>query len=140
MTYADLIQRLQNERDLVERLNDHLQKELDLISAGDVQTLEESMPLKQKLIRGIAEIRGGNETPAGDPMPEEAHAMRTLQQELIGLWKKAIGLNEISKNLVNQRLFEINDQLEIYFSGLKEGYSKDGRKSSIRTHTIKTGA
>lgn len=139
MTYADIIRRLEKEKELVENLNVLLQTELDLISAGDVQKLEESMPAKQKILKGIADNRKDNDTPLGDPLPEQAQAMRTLQQELIGLWKKASGLNEISKNLVNQRLFEINEQLEIFFDGLKEGYSRDGKRSSGSLHTIKTG-
>lgn len=140
MTYADLIQRLQKEKELVEKLNTHLKKELDLISEGDVQAIEESMPLKQKLMKNIAHNRKDNETPQGEPLPDQAHMIRTLQQELIRLWKKATGMNETSKNLVNQRLFEINDQLEVFFAGLKDGYSRDGRKSGVSAHTIKTGA
>jgi hypothetical protein len=140
MTYMDLIQRLQQEKELVERLNAHLQRELDLITEGNVQTLEESMPAKQKLLKGIADNRQDGEEPQGEPLPEQAQRIRALRQELAGLWKKASGLNEISKNLVNQRLFEINDQLEIFFAGLKDGYSKDGRKSTLSLHTIKTGA
>ena len=67
MTYADLIQRLQQEKELVERLNAHLQRELDLITEGNVQTLEESMPAKQKLLMGIADNRQGDEEPQGEP-------------------------------------------------------------------------
>jgi hypothetical protein len=140
MTYADVIQRLQQEKELVERLNTHLQSELDLITEGNVQTLEESMPAKQKLLKGIADNRQGDEEPQGEPWPEQAQIIRTLQQDLVGLWKKASGLNDISKNLVNQRLFEINDQLEIFFAGLKDGYTRDGKKSAVSLHTIKTGA
>lgn len=140
MTYADMIQRLQKEKELVESLNSHLEKELDLISEDDVQTLEESMPHKLKLIRGVADNRAGDEAPMGEPLPGQAQIIRTLQQELIVLWKKASGFNEISKKLVNQRLFEINDQLEIFFAGLKDGYSRDGKRSAACSHTIKTGA
>jgi hypothetical protein len=140
MTYADMIQRLQKEKELVESLNSHLEKELDLISDGDVQTLEESMPHKLKLIKGIADNRAGDDVPQGEPLPGQAQMIRTLQQELIVLWKKASGFNEISKKLVNQRLFEINDQLEIFFAGLKDGYSRDGKRSAVCSHTIKTGA
>lgn len=141
MTYADMIQRLQKEKGLVESLNSHLEKELDLISEGDVQTLEESMPHKLKLIRGIADNRAGDEeVPEGEPLPDQAQMIRALQQELIVLWKKASGFNDISKKLVNQRLFEINDQLEIFFAGLKDGYSRDGKRSAACYHTIKTGA
>ena len=139
MTYADMIQMLQREKELVEKLNVYLQKELDLITKGDVQSLEESMPPKQKILRSIADNRNTAGTPDGDPLPEEAKNMRSLKNELIVLWKKAGGLNETAKKLVNQRLFDINDQLEIFFAGLKDGYSKDGRRSSASPHTIKTG-
>ncbi|HVN70664.1 MAG TPA: hypothetical protein VMU10_01470 [Desulfomonilia bacterium] len=135
-----LIEMMQREKDLVEKLNKHLQKELDLISEGDIQTLEESMPHKQKLLKGIIENREGSDTPQGEPMPEYAEMMRSLQQDLVVLWKMASGLNDLSKQFVVQRLNEIDDQLEIFFAGLKDGYSKDGKKSSISLHTIKTGA
>jgi hypothetical protein len=140
MTYADLIQRLQQEKELVERLNAHLQRELDLITEGNVQTLEESMPAKQKILMSIADNRQGDKEPQGEPLPEQAQIIRTFRHGLVRLWKKASGLNEISKKLVNQRLFEINDQLEIFFAGLKDGYTRDGKKSAISLHTIKTGA
>jgi len=140
MTYVALIEMMQREKDLVEKLNKHLQKELDLISEGDIQTLEESMPHKQKLLKGIIENREGSDTPQGEPMPEYAEMMRSLQQDLVVLWKMASGLNDLSKQFVVQRLNEIDDQLEIFFAGLKDGYSKDGKKSSISLHTIKTGA
>jgi hypothetical protein len=140
MTYADIIQRLQQEKELVEKLNTHMQMELELISSGDVQSLEESMPAKQKLLKSIAEVREDNEVPEGEPMPEHAKTIRGLQQDLVILWKKVSGLNDLSKQLVTQRLNEIDDQLEIFFASLKEGYSRDGKKSSIALHTIKTGA
>jgi hypothetical protein len=140
MTYTDVIEKLQQEKELVAKLNAHLQMELEFISGGNVQMLEESMPAKQKLLRVIAEVRRSNEVPPGEPMPEHAKTIRTLQQDLVVLWKTASGLNDLSKQFVNQRLSEIDDQLEIFFAGLKDGYSKDGKKSSISLHTIKTGA
>jgi hypothetical protein len=140
MTYTDFIQRLQQEKELVERLNAHLQRELDLITEGNVQILEESMSSKQKLLKGIADNRQGDEEPMEEPRPEQEQRIRILKQDLTILWKKASGLNEISKKLVTQRLFEINDQLEIFFAGLRDGYSRDGKKSAVSLHTIKTGA
>jgi hypothetical protein len=140
MTHADVIQRLQQEKELVERLNAHLQRELDLITEGNVQILEESMSSKQKLLKGIADNRQGDEEPMEEPWPEQEQRIRILRQDLSMLWKKASGLNEISKKLVTQRLFEINDQLEIFFAGLRDGYSRDGKKSAVSLHTIKTGA
>jgi hypothetical protein len=139
MTHTDFIQRLQQEKELVERLNAHLQRELDLITEGNVQILEESMSSKQKLLKGIADNRG-DEEPMEEPWPEQEQRIRILKQDLTILWKKASGLNEISKKLVTQRLFEINDQLEIFFAGLRDGYSRDGKKSAVSLHTIKTGA
>jgi hypothetical protein len=140
MTHTDFIQRLQQEKELVERLNAHLQRELDLITEGNVQILEESMSSKQKLLKGIADNRQGDEEPMEEPWPEQEQRIRILKQDLTILWKKASGLNEISKKLVTQRLFEINDQLEIFFAGLRDGYSRDGKKSAVSLHTIKTGA
>lgn len=140
MTYKDVIERLEREKDLMGELNAHLQKELELIASDDVQALEDSMPGKQKIIRSIAEIRRETEMPSSEPAPEEARRMRILQQDLVRLWKKAAGLNDISKKMVTQRLSEIDNTVQSFFSGLKEGYTREGRKSAISLHTIKTGA
>ncbi|HOS96420.1 MAG TPA: flagellar export chaperone FlgN [Deltaproteobacteria bacterium] len=140
MTYADIIKGLERERELVEELNAHLQKELDLIASGDVQVLEESMPAKQRIIKNIASNRKKADMPSHDPSPEDAKRMRKLQQELVRSWKKASGLNEISKQMVTQRLTDIDGAVQSFFGGLKERYSRDGRKSAISLHTIKTGA
>lgn len=139
MSYEDMIGRLEREKELVVQLNAHLQKELDLISEGNVQMLEDSMPAKQKIIKSIAANREGSGTPSSEPGPEEARRMRSLQQDLVRLWKKASGLNDLSKQMVNQRLSEIDEEVQAFFSGLKESYSRDGKKSAISLHTIKTG-
>jgi hypothetical protein len=139
MTYAEVIERLEREKALIGELNAHLDQELECISRGDVQMLEETMPNKQKIIKSIAENRNDNEMPQSDPEPRDAERMRSLRQDLIKLWRKATGLNDLSKSLVTQRLSDIEDQIEIFFNGLKSGYTRDGKKTSMGLHTIKTG-
>jgi len=140
MTYKEKIAMMQREKELVEKLNTHLQNELDLISEGNVQSLEDSMPSKQKLLKSIIKNREDSDMPQEEPMPEHADMMKSLEQDLVVLWKKASALNDISKKFVSQRLNEIDNQLKIFFTGLKGGYSKDGRKASVSLHTIKIGA
>lgn len=140
MTYAEVIIRLEREKTLVEELNTHLEQEVRCITCGDVQALEKTMPGKQKIIRSIAENRSDDETPQSDPGPEDAGRLRSLQQDLVGLWKKATGLNDLAKSMVTQRLSEIDQQVEIFFAGMKSGYTREGKKSPIALHTIKTGA
>lgn len=140
MAYAEMISKLEREKELIEDLNKRLEQEVAFIVGGDVQSLEETMPHKQKLIKNIAENRAEKEDlPRNDPEPEDADRIRLLQQDLSGLWKKTTGLNELSKSLVQQRLTDIDAQLEVFFTGMKKGYSRDGKKSSFDTHTIKTG-
>ncbi len=138
MTYAEVIERLEREKVLIGELNAHLEQELECISRGDVQALEETMPHKQKIIKSIAENRN-DEIPQADPGPEEVKRVRSLQQDLMKLWRKAAGLNNLSRSLVTQRLSEIEDQIEIFFAGLRSGYTRNGKKTSMGLHTIKTG-
>jgi hypothetical protein len=138
MTYAEVIERLEREKVLIGELNAHLEQELECISRGDVQALEETMPHKQKIIKSIAENRN-DEIPQADPEPEDVKRVRSLQQDLMKLWRKATGLNNLSRSLVTQRLSEIEDQIEIFFAGLRSGYTRDGKKTSMGLHTIKTG-
>ncbi len=138
MTYAEVIERLEREKVLIGELNAHLEQELECISRGDVQALEETMPHKQKIIKSIAENRN-EEMPQADPGPEEVKRVRSLQQDLMKLWRKATGLNNLSRSLVTQRLSEIEDQIEIFFAGLRSGYTRNGKKTSMGLHTIKTG-
>jgi hypothetical protein len=138
MTYAEVIERLEREKVLIGELNAHLEQELECISRGGVQVLEETMPHKQKIIKSIAENRN-DEIPQADPEPEEVKRVRSLQQDLMKLWRKATGLNNLSRSLVTQRLSEIEDQIEIFFAGLRNGYTRDGKKTSMGLHTIKTG-
>jgi len=141
MTYPEGIERLEREKELLEELVIQLEKELTSISQGNVQLLEESMPFKQRLIKSIAELREGTEVPCSGPVPEYTKRMRSLQQELMVLWKKATGLNDLSKKFVSQKLSEIEAQIDILFTGLKkDGYTKAGKKSAIPSHTIKAGA
>jgi hypothetical protein len=139
MTYAEMITRLELEKELVEELNRHLQQEIECISRGDVQALEGTMPLKQKIIANIASNRADREIPTVAPEPEFADRLRLLQQDLVGLWKKANGFNELSKSMVIQRLSDIDAQLEVFFAGVKKGYTREGKKSLVDLHTIKTG-
>jgi hypothetical protein len=139
MTYAEVIDRLEREKVLIGELNAHLEQELECISRGDVQALEETMPHKQKIIKSIAENRNDDEMPQADPEPEDVKRMRSLQQDLIKLWRKAAGLNDLSKSLVTQRLSDIEGQIEIFFNSLKSGYTRNGKKTSMGLHTIKTG-
>ena len=138
MTYTEVIESLEREKVLIGELNAHLEQELECISHGDVQVLEETMPHKQKIIKSIAENRN-DEIPQADPEPEEVKRVRSLQQDLMKLWRKATGLNNLSRSLVTQRLSEIEDQIEIFFAGLRNGYTRDGKKTSMGLHTIKTG-
>jgi len=138
MTYAEVIERLEREKVLIGELNAHLEQELECISRGDVQALEETMPHKQKIIKSIAENRN-DEIPQADPEPEDVKRVRSLQQDLMKLWRKATGLNNLSRSLVSQRLSEIEDQIEIFFAELRSGYTRDGKKTSMGLHTIKTG-
>jgi flagellar biosynthesis/type III secretory pathway chaperone len=139
MTYPEVIERLEREKELVQELNTHLQHEVDLISRGDVNALEESMPAKQRLIRKISEIRGESLVTDAAPEGEHAHRLGNIKQDLMVLWKKASGFNELSKQMVNQRLLEINSEVEVFFSSLKDGYTRDGKKSGTSPHTLKKG-
>jgi hypothetical protein len=140
MTYAEMITRLEREKELIEDLNKRLEQELDLISRDDIQTLEETMPLKEKIIKNIALNRGGGEKPQLAPDPEHATRIRSLQNDLSGLWKRLTGLNDLSKSLITRRLSDIDAQLEVFFTGMKKGYTREGKKSMVNPHTIKTGA
>ena len=141
MTYPEGIEMLEQEKELLKKLIIQLETELTFISEGDVQALEESMPLKQRLIKSIAELRERTEVPSSGSVPEHTKRVRSLQHELVVLWKKAAGLNDLSKKFVSQRLSEIEAQIDIFFTGLKkDSYTRDGKKSAIPSHTIKAGA
>lgn len=140
MNCSELIGRLRRECALMASLVDHLRLELELIAADDVQALEDSMPRKFKIIREIQEIRGEACVLEKEPSAEDAASLRSLQQELVGMWKEASGLNEISRDMVSKRLGEIDQAVQVFFSGLKNGYARDGKKAGISLHTLRTGA
>jgi len=138
--YTWMIGRIEREKELVERLTELLQEELEFIANQDVESLEESMPEKYRILHDIQENRREMGALEGEPNPRCAERIRLLQQELVMLWKRASGLNELSKSLVTGRLEEIGNQLEIFFSGEKNGYNRQGKKSGGFPRAINTGA
>lgn len=138
--YARIIGRIEREKELVKRLTELLREELEFITNQDVESLEESMPEKYRLLQDIAENRREMGALNGEPLPRCAERTRLLQQELVMLWKKATGLNELSKSLITGRLEEIGKQLDIFFSGEKSGYNRQGKKSGGFPRAINTGA
>lgn len=139
-TYAELITRLEKEKLLVGRLTDLLRKELESITVQEVETLEDSMPEKQQILSDIIENRKGRELIQREPLPQSASQIRILQQDLIKLWKTASGLNELSKTMVTDRLAEIDQQLEPFFTGGKAGYNRNGKKTKGLPRSVNTGA
>ena len=138
--YTRMIDRIEREKELVERLTELLQEELEFIANQDIESLEESMPEKYRLLQDIQENRRDMDTLEGEPHPRCAERIRLLQQELVMLWKRTSGLNELSKSLVTGRLEEIGNQLEIFFSGEKSGYNRQGKKAGGFPRAINTGA
>ncbi|MEA3223094.1 MAG: flagellar export chaperone FlgN [Thermodesulfobacteriota bacterium] len=130
---------LSEEKGLVLRLISLLEEELESVSNGDASRLEESMPQKQKLINKIIANRDCIILPDKGPSREDALKIRNLQQELIGLWRKATGLNEVSKGLVRKRLSEIDEQLKPFFPRPTTGYDKSGKRSTVSPNIIKGG-
>jgi len=140
MTNAEMRKRLEREKELILQLNLYLEKELTYIVNQDVETLEESMPDKYKLLRAIASNREGIEKFSQEHRGNHADEIRTIRNDLVGLWKKASGLNELSKSMVTGRLTEIGHQLEPFFVKDKAGYNRSGRKSRAMSRIVKTGA
>jgi len=137
--YADMILRLEREKEMVSRLTELLRQELDLITSQDVQGLEDSMPEKHRVLKEIAENRVGSQKIAGEPDSGEKTRIRTLQQDLICLWKTASGLNDLSKAMVNGRLSEIDRQLQPFYAGIRSGYDRDGKKTGMLYRRLNTG-
>ncbi|HQI00314.1 MAG TPA: flagellar export chaperone FlgN [Deltaproteobacteria bacterium] len=137
--YTDIVQRLKKEKELVGRLTELLQEEITFISNLDAEALENSLPEKMQVLYAIKENRQGSEMTEEDPVKQFAAQIRGLQQELIVLWKKASGLNELSKSMVTGRLTEIERQLEPFFTGTKSGYNRDGKRSRGFSRTVNTG-
>jgi len=126
---------LEREKTLLVELIDYLEQEVAYVIGGDVDKLEESMPHKKKILEAIAANRAGQGARSN---AEDAVAAR-IRRELGVLWKKAASLNETSKEMVNQRLSDIDLRLEPFFAGLKKGYDKSGKASKSVAHTIKSG-
>lgn len=137
--YTNIVKKLEKEKELVGRLTELLQQELTFITNQDAEALENSMPEKMQVLDNIKENRQGVGMIAEDPLPQSAAQIRGLQQELIVLWKKASGLNELSKSMVTSRLDEIERQLEPFFAGTKSGYNRDGKRSKVFSRTVNTG-
>ncbi|MCD6569524.1 MAG: flagellar export chaperone FlgN [Deltaproteobacteria bacterium] len=139
MTSNKVVKGLSEEKDLVLRLILLLEEELEFISNGEASKLEASMPQKQKLIDKIIANRDCITLSDKIPDREDAFTIRNLQQELIGLWKRLTGLNELSKGLVRKRLYEINEQLKPFFTRPTTGYDKSGKTSKDASNMIKVG-
>ena len=140
MTNSEIISRLEKEKDLIIRLTGHLEKELAYITNDDVDSLEDSMPDKYKLLKTIAKNREGFESITAEQASEYAEKIQGLKRDLKGLWEKASSLNALSKSMVGARLTEIDRQLEPFFAGTKVGYTRTGKKSRAFSRILKTGA
>ncbi len=136
---AEMIKRLETERDLVTRLTDLLREEVGFITEQNVTALEDSMPEKQLILKAIASNRQGREMTVRGPLPSEPAHVRALQQDLIRLWKSASGLNDLSKSMVRSRLSEIERELEPFLAGVKNSYNREGKKSGNMSRRVNTG-
>jgi len=139
MTYVEMADGLEKEKRLVQALIRHLEGELNHTVSGDVAELEESMPEKQEILESITKNRRNIKGGEGQPDSDLASRIRKLQQDLVGLWKKARGLNELSQRLVSRRLLEIERQLDIFFTGSELAYDRAGNKAKKRSHTFNLG-
>ena len=97
------------------------------------------MPEKYRILREIAENRQTTDASDKQPGPKFAERIRILQQELIVLWRKVSGFNDLSKSMVSARLDEIGRQLEVFFSGEECGYDRQGKKTNGLCRTVNTG-
>jgi hypothetical protein len=127
---------LEREKQLLMELIEYLEQEVSYVISGDVDKLEESMPHKKKILEDIAANRA--DQGRGQCNGDDAMAAR-IKRELGVLWKKVGSLNETSKEMINQRLTDIEHRLEPFFAGLKKGYDKSGKASKSVAHTIKSG-
>jgi hypothetical protein len=137
--YTNVVQRLEKEKELVGRLTELLRKELEIITNQDAEALEDSMPEKIQLLRTIKENRQGVDSIERESLFPYETRIQGLKQDLVVLWKKASGLNELSKSMVTGRLAEIERQLEPFFAGTKGGYTRDGKRSKGLYRTVNTG-
>jgi hypothetical protein len=134
-----MIRRLEREKELVVRLTELLKEEVEFITNQNVEALEDSMPEKQKVLREISMNRQGIDSACFDPSSALAPRMRHLKNDLIILWKKASGLNDLSKAMVTGRLAEIERELEPFLARSRTGYTRDGKKSGHLARTVLTG-
>ncbi len=140
MSYQQKIRCFKQEEELVRSLVNHLEKEVEFVMDGNVDALEESMPAKYAILEKIAANRKDMDEPENSaPVAEDAAVMRRLQQDLVKLWKRADGLNEISKNMVTKRLDDLDKQMEPFLSGTENGYSRQGKKTRYANSMIKGG-
>lgn len=137
--YSDMIERLEKEKVLVERLTVLLLDEVRFITDQNVAALEDSMPEKQRILVAIASNRQGREMISRGPLPPHASKVRDLQQDLLQLWTKASGLNDLSKTMVTSRLSEIDRELEPFVAGVKNSYNREGKKSGNTSRRVNTG-
>jgi hypothetical protein len=137
--FMDMIKRLETEKELVTRLTELLREEVAFITDQNVAALEDSMPEKQQVLHAIAHNRQGREMITRGPLPPNASRMRDLQQDLIMLWKRASGLNDLSKTMVTSRLSEIDQELEPFIAGVKDSYNRQGKKSGNISRRVNTG-
>jgi len=137
MKQNSILKGLSEEKCLASELAGILEKDVDYIIQGNADAIEESLPKKQKLIRKIDE--GRMEIHRSDIDPDETPKARILQQELVGLWRKINGLNELSKKLVTQRLTEVTEQLKPFILLSESGYTRSGKASKSISRIIKGG-
>jgi hypothetical protein len=137
--YADMIKGLEKEKELVIRLMELLREEVGFITDSNVAALEDSMPEKQQILHAIATNRQGREMIAREQQPPQASQVRDLQQDLVKLWRRASGLNDLSKTMVTSRLSEIERELEPFIAGVKNSYNREGKKSGNLSRRVNTG-
>jgi len=140
MKPKDIGEVLLQEKRLVSELAALMEKEVEDIIGGNVDALEESLPIKQAIVDSIAKCRYENAEYYTQPTePDNVTGVRALQQELIALWRKVSGLNRISKTLVERRLKEIGEQLKPFINSSKDVYTRSGMVSTRSSCIIKGG-
>ncbi len=137
--HADMIRRLERERELVSRLTELLKEEVGFITNQNVEALEDSMPEKQRVLHDISANRLGIDKACFEPASDIAPQIRHIRNDLIILWKKASGLNDLSKSMVTGRLAEIERELEPFMARSRTGYTRDGKKSGNLSRTVLSG-
>ena len=90
MTYAEMITRLEREKELIVDLNKRLEQEVSASSAETFSLSKRRCRTSRRSSRTSPENRQENDELAAErPGPEDANRIRLLQQDLTGLWKKA---------------------------------------------------